>query len=53
MKTLFVDHPEEDRSHHRIELINVSGAFFILAAGLSLSFVAFLMELLKRRRGQL
>lgn len=50
-KTLFEDHPERE-PHHQINLVNLSGAFFLLFTGLLLSVLSFLVEFMKYRRMQ-
>lgn len=47
--TLFEDYPEKD-FHHQINLVNLSGAFFLLCTGLAISAVSFFVEYIKYRR---
>lgn len=48
LKIIFSDYPEQD-SVRQINLVNVSGAFFLLCAGLLLSVASFFMEIIKRK----
>lgn len=48
-KAMFIDHPERD-AQHKINLVNVSGAFYLLGTGLLVSAMSFFLEMLKYKR---
>lgn len=46
VETIFEDYPQHD-SRRQINLVNVSGAFFLLFTGLLLSIISFFVEFIQ------